>query len=123
MRYPVCIRLNRGTTIDLASPDIGTLACPKDTRKGGNAMPDLSAQLEPHDAYVDLQVVGHSVWWREGDCIKWSGRMPRAEVDQVLRHLNLSYYPITFWRAPVYHWERLVEAAIGAPLGDDAEQD
>lgn len=79
-------------------------------------MPDLTAQLELHEGYIELPVIGYSVWWRDEDTIKCSGRMPLSEVDQVLSHLNQSYYPLTFWRAPVYQWEQLVEAALGDPL-------
>lgn len=89
----------------------------------GKVMPSLAAQLEPHDAYVDLTVVGYSVWWRDEDGIKWSGRMPRGEVDQVVRHLNLSYYPTTFWHAPLYDWQRLLDAALQDPLERDLDME
>lgn len=79
-------------------------------------MPDLTAQLEPHDGYVELPVIGYSVWWRDEDEVRCSGRMPLAEVDQTLRHLNHAYYPLTFWPAPVYEWERLIEAALDDPF-------
>lgn len=78
-------------------------------------MPDFTAQLEPHEGYVELPLIGYSVWWRDGDEVKCSGRMPRHEVDQVLRHMNESYYPLTFWQSPVYHWERLIEAVLEGP--------
>lgn len=73
-------------------------------------MPDLSAQLRPHDDYTELPVIGYAVWWRDDDGLKWSGRMPRREVGMVVGYLNLTHYPITFWRTPVYHWECLMPA-------------
>lgn len=79
-------------------------------------MPSLAEQLVKHEAYVELAVIGYSIWWRDEDSVKWSGRMPKGEVDQVLRHLNDAYYPTTFWQAPVYHWQRLVDAALQDPL-------
>jgi hypothetical protein len=29
--------------------------------------------------------------------------------------MNESYYPLTFWQSPVYHWERLIEAVLEGP--------
>ncbi len=76
-------------------------------------MPDLRAQLQAHDGYVDMPVLGYAVWWRDDEGVKTSGRMPLQEVDLVVRHLNDSYHPVTFWRTPVYHWHCLVESASG----------
>lgn len=74
-------------------------------------MPDLQAQLEQHEDYIELPVLGYSVWWRDEEGIKWSGRMPRHEVEMVVHHLNQSYYPVTFWHTPVYRWAHLITAA------------
>lgn len=80
-------------------------------------MPDLHAQLQPHEDYVELAVSGYSVWWRDDEGVKWSGHMPRRDVDKVVRHLNRSYYPIAFWRTPVYRWERLLRPREGIAAG------
>lgn len=72
-------------------------------------MPDLHAQLQRHDGYVELPVLAYSVWWRDDEGVKWSGRMPGQEADLVVRHLNQSYHPITFWRTPVYRWRALID--------------
>lgn len=74
-------------------------------------MPDLQAQWERHDDYVDLPIQGYVIWWRDEGAIKSSSSMPRGEAEAVVRHLNQAYYPVTFWQAPCYDWSRLIVTA------------
>ncbi len=74
-------------------------------------MPDLQAQWARHDDYVDLPARQYVIWWRDADALKSSSPMPPEEAEAVARHLNQAYYPITFWLAPHYEWNRLIVTA------------
>lgn len=71
-------------------------------------MPDLEAQYRRHDEYVELPIIGHTVWWREPDGLQWAGRLPQRDADMVVAQLR-ALAGDGFWKAPLYHWDLLLQ--------------
>ncbi len=70
-------------------------------------MPDSEAQYRRHEEYVDLPVIGYTVWWHEAKGLQWAGRMPERHADMVVAQLRI-IAGAGYWKAPLYHWDLLL---------------